>query len=275
MLINGEPARTISLNDRGFLYGDGVFETIRVIDHQLSLWSLHQQRLLKSCHLLSLAVNLPKLMEELNLLLEKSPSEGIVKIIVTRAAGGRGYAPDKNSKSTRIVQFHPFPPSYNQNNKNGVRVKFCDQPISINSRLAGMKHLGRLDQVLASIELSDDYDEGIMSTDSGLVIEGTKSNLFAVLNESLVTPELRLAGVAGVMREFLMAKFENSGTPAHQAELTLDDMFDASEIFLCNSVFGVWPVTELVYQEQSYTKKIGPLSSKALEFQDNEFSFHK
>ena len=186
MLINGEPGQTISINDRGFLYGDGVFETIRVIDHQLSLWSLHQQRLLNSCQLLSLTVNLPKLLEELSVLLKASPSDGIAKIIVTRAPGGRGYTPDKNSESTRIVQFHPFPPSYSQKAKDGVRVRFCDQPISINSRLAGMKHLGRLDQVLASIELSDDYDEGIMSTDSGLVIEGTKSNLFAVLNESLV-----------------------------------------------------------------------------------------
>jgi len=271
MLINGEPGQTIPVNDRGLLYGDGIFETIRVINRQLSLWQLHQRRLLNSCNLLGIDVDLPKLLEELNSLLGASAADGIAKVIVTRGVGGRGYQPGDATEPTRIVQFHPLPDAYNQDKQGGVRVKFCNQPITVNSRLGGLKHLGRLDQVMASSELTDEYDEGLMSTDSGLVVEGTKSNLFVVINDSLVTPGLHNAGVAGVMREYLMGQFATDGFPVHEAKLNREDLLNASEVFLCNSVFGVWPVTELVYENKSHNKKVGRFTRLALEFQDNEF----
>ena len=274
MLINGEPGQTIPVSDRGFHYGDGVFETIRVINKQLSFWPLHQRRLANACTLLAITLDLVALQGDLDKLLAQSPANGIVKIIITRGSGGRGYAPGLSSATTRIVQFHELPPANNGPTADGIRVKFCQQPLSVNSTLSGLKYLGRLDLVLASMELDDGFDEGIMTTDSGQVIEGTRSNLFAVIDGELVTPNLRNAGVAGVMREYLMERFASTGNPVQELDLEREDLSNASEMFLCNSVFGVWPVVELVSQNQILKLEIGSITGLALEFQDEEFRLY-
>lgn len=111
-----------------------------------------------------------------------------------------------------------------------------------------------------------------MSTDEGNVIEGTRSNFFAVLDGQLMTPEIRLAGVKGVMRAFLMDRFSADGITVLEVALSHEELFTATELFLCNSVSGVWPVTSLENRERKKQFAVGPMSKKALGYQYDEFA---
>jgi len=111
--------------------------------------------------------------------------------------------------------------------------------------LAGIKHLNRLDQVLASGEIAGDCDEGLCLDESEAVIEGCRSNLLLVIENELVTPDLSRSGVQGVMLNHLIKEFGNQGTPVMRKRVSVDHLQSASQIILCNSVFGVWPVVEI------------------------------
>ena len=140
---------------------------------------------------------------------------------------------------------HPaYPPRYR---KEGIQVRICETPVSVNSTLAGIKHLNRLDNVLARNEwLNSDVQEGIMLDEQGSIIEGTMTNVFLVSDHALITPSLERAGVAGVMRAYLlnMAK-KNKVTTRISEGIGIQQLYDAQEVFVCNSILGVWPVVKL------------------------------
>jgi len=272
MLINGKQTNLLDANDRGLNYADGVFETVRISSHQPVLWPLHKKRLQAACQSLCLPLQIDQLENELIPLLQASPAQGVLKIIVTRGIGGRGYKAPAVIKPSRIIQFHEFPSSFVGKSLSGVNVMLCETPLSVNSRLAGIKHLGRLDQVLASAELTDGYDEGIMFTDAGVLIEGTRSNLFLVVDGQLTTPDLKLAGIRGVMREYLLQRFSDAGSPVQVAELQRAALERCSEMFICNSVFGVWPVVELQLRDRVRSLSAGAQTITALKYQAELFN---
>jgi 4-amino-4-deoxychorismate lyase len=271
MLINGKPGLTLAGNDRGFHYGDGVFETIRVIRSKPVLWDYHDRRLTQACGRLRIPLDRNLLAEEMHGFLEESPAEGVLKIIVSRGPGGRGYKPPVTPEVTRVLQFHSLPEQNPLKRQKGIAVIFCRQTLGSNKTLAGIKHLNRLDQVLASMELVEGIDEGLMLSEQGMVVEATRSNLFAALEGSLITPDLSLAGVNGIMREYLMDCFQANGETVKVQSLRPQELCKASEIFLCNSVFGVWPVTKLLGQNRVHEFSLGLFCTKALYFQDQVF----
>ena len=120
----------------------------------------------------------------------------------------------------------------------------CRQRLSHSPALAGIKHLNRLEQVLAATEWDRAIaDEGLMLDNTGAVIEGTVSNIFILRNETLLTPLLDHCGVAGVMRDFIIRKLSaNTLLSVRQMRLTIDDLLTADAVFICNSILGVWPV---------------------------------
>lgn len=248
MLINGEPEQSISALDRGLLYGDGLFETIRLHQGRLLLWSRHLKRLLDSCQTFGIVISPDELVTDVDKLLRNQPCDGIIKIIVTRGTGGRGYRPLVSGHATRIVQYFPLAPDLELKSESGVHTRICRQTLGQGS-LAGHKHLNRLEQVLAAGELSADLDEGIMLNRHGQVIEGIRSNIFLVSNEQLCSPDLSLSGVNGVMRAYLLKQFADSGRPVIVRAITLTELLQAQEVFLCNSVLGVWPVVSLQYED--------------------------
>ena len=251
MLINGRESDTLPASDRGLLYGDGLFETVRIRESRPLLWSAHLQRLERDAARLGIPCPLSLIEEESRQLLQAMAdaghSEGILKIILTRGSGGRGYAPPNPAQARRIIQWHDLPPQMAERAAQGIRVRICEHPLSENPRLAGIKHLNRLDQVLASAELSGDIDEGLMCDQQGRIIEGCKSNLFLVRDRQLHTPSLERSGVAGVMRAWLLEQaralpeieVQTPGTVLRSA------LHEADEIFVCNSVIGLWPLQEL------------------------------
>jgi 4-amino-4-deoxychorismate lyase len=279
-LINGQFSEQISVHDRGLLYGDGCFETIRLSQSIPVLLDLHLNRLQTSLVQLGIAVDMSVLNVELQQLIDCSPADGILKIIVTRGIGGRGYRPYTNSTSTnttkntstRILQYFPFPADYLDNVVQGIAVTVCKHRLSISNSIAGMKHLNRLDQVLASREVSAPFEEGLCLDQSQNVIEGTRSNLLVVIKDRLITPDLTHAGVRGVMLQYLSERFAEQGERIEQRLISLNDLARATEIFLCNSVFGVWPVIKLVENDSVMRWSVGTRTQQAIQFQDEVFN---
>lgn len=246
MLVNGIPGNTISIRDRGLLYGDGVFRTLRLFRGTAQHWPLHYQKLQHDCHALGIACpGFELLSAELDGLLASHP-DGVVKLIVTRGMGMRGYVPTKGIESTRIWDVSPLPQYPSDNVTRGVKARICDVRLSIQPKLAGIKHLNRLENVLAAAE-SDDAEiaEGLMLDAEGHVVEGTRTNLFLVAQGKLVTPELSRCGVAGVQRERVMAWAARHDVSLEVRDVSQDEVLQADELFLVNSVIGLWPVREL------------------------------
>ena len=271
-LVNGEAESSIPVTDRAFHYGDGVFETLRVASGEMTLWPQHRERLLAGCDFLGIPLLPEKLDNDLQRLLAGSPDEGIVKILVSRGSGGRGYQPRGVGAPLRVVQFYSLPDNARQFTEQGIEATVCRHPVSGNSRMSRFKHLCRLDQVLASQELGERFPEGVMLSDDGYIIEGTRSNLFLAVAGELATPSLEKAGVQGVMRQYLLERFAAAGLPVRIDRIDSKDLLDASELFFCNSVFGVWPVKSLVHQQGTACYPHDNFTRMAREFADDAFA---
>lgn len=272
VLINGEADATIPVADRGFQYGDGVFETIRIVNRQPVLWALHKQRLTAGCEFLKIPLELRLLEQELHGLLMANGACGIVKIIISRGQGGRGYAPPARPESLRALQFFPLPEDLQRPNEIGVAVITCNHRISRNGQLVRLKHLCRIDQVIASAELPPQYAEGIMLTEDDEVIEGTRSNLFVVQGTQLATPCLTTAGIQGVMREYLLDRFASDGISVAQTRIALTELLAADGLFICNSVFGVLPVVKLVHGENVRQFQVNRFAKTACQYSNEVFA---
>lgn len=245
-LVNGVAAEQISIADRGLQYGDGCFETIAVHQGQALLWDRHIQRLVSGCQ--RLGINASVIADELSVDAKNiitSAMDGVLKIIVTRGAGERGYRSDNTQRPTRIVTFGPSPQYPKDYRCEGIAMRLCDTRLSENKTLAGIKHLNRLEQVLARSEWQDQYQEGLMLNQAGQVIEGTMSNVFVQIGDEVITPMLNHCGVAGVMRSVIFDKLSDKNINCQQRQLELQTLYEADAIFICNSIIGLWPVISL------------------------------
>ena len=258
MLINGVPGNQLNAHDRGLQYGDGVFRTLRVVNEKLLHWPRHYRKLQQDSAALSLRCpDATLLFDELQALIKHQArdvanvlvvNELVAKIIITRGTQQkRGYAPVAEVIPTRILSLAPAPAYPDAFYTHGVKLPLCGLRLAHQPRLAGIKHLNRLDNVLAAMEWDNpDIAEGLMLDFSGYVIEGTRSNLFVVQKGTLRTPDLSQCGVAGVQRERVIELATLNGVRCQIAQFTLDDVLAADEVFLVNSVFGLWPVRELL-----------------------------
>ena len=246
MLINGTPGNTINADDRGLAYGDGVFRTLRMQAGRPFCWERQFAKLQRDCSAIRISCPSALVLSSELQQLGKTQAEGVAKIIITRGVSTRGYAPAAQSEATRIVSITPaaaYPADYA---KQGVRVHVCKMRLGHQLLLAGIKHLNRLENVLAASEWQDkDMPEGLLSDMSGNVISGTRSNLFMLRGNILYTPNLSRCGVAGVQRDRVMDWAKQHGVTCNVADFHMDELLGADEIFLVNSVFGLWPVREV------------------------------
>ncbi|MGB5427528.1 MAG: aminodeoxychorismate lyase [Gammaproteobacteria bacterium] len=259
LLVNGEPLDCVSTSDRGLLYGDGVFETIAVRCGELCHWERHLQRLQSGCERLGLTtVDDLLLAEECRLLIQRS-QRAVVKIIITRGCGGRGYRVPVNPRPTRIIQLHDWPDYPASCAVSGVKTRICHTRLGQNAALAGIKHLNRLEQVLARQEWDDpQIMEGLLLDTGGQLVEGTMSNVFMVKGGVLMTPDLTLCGVAGIMRARVLELAKQHSIESRIQPVTLDTLLQADEVFVCNSLIGIWPVIGI--DEQAFPK--GPVTAR-------------
>ncbi|WJN61454.1 aminodeoxychorismate lyase [Pseudomonas sp. SO81] len=266
--VDGRPATDVPLGDRGLAYGDGLFETIAVRGGCATLLPRHLARLGEGAQRLSIDLDLPVLEIELPAFFAEL-GEGVAKLIVTRGDGLRGYAPPQPSSPRRILLGNPLPSYPASNAEQGVRLFPCVTRLAEQPLLAGLKHLNRLEQVLARGEWQDAaFAEGLMRDVSGRVIEGVFSNLFLVKDGVLLTAELSRCGVAGVMRAEVLEQAAHQGIPCEVRDIAFDELLAADEVFLCNSLYGIWPVRELaasVWPAGPLTRKLQALIRSLLD----------
>ena len=244
-LVNGSEQETVPLADRGLQYGDGLFETIAVCAGKPLLWDPHMQRLSDACRRLFIPMPDRDLLRSEVAQLTHNEQRAVAKIIVTRGVSRHGYRPDSSEPPTRVVLCRPWPNHPAGARTLGVSVRWCRMRVSRQPRLAGMKHLNRLEQVLARSEWQDEYAEGLMCDDQGRIIEGTATNLFLVHEGTLITPDLSESGVAGVMRAQILRHAQAMGMNWAVQPVTRPQVEAAEELFLTNSLIGIWPVTQL------------------------------
>lgn len=266
--VDGRPATELPLGDRGLAYGDGLFETIAVRRGRAVLLPRHLARLAEGLRRLAIDLDLVALEAELRAFFAEL-GEGVAKLLVTRGDGLRGYAPPQPARPRRILLGSPLPSYPAANAEQGVRLFPCRTRLAEQPLLAGLKHLNRLEQVLARGEWQDPaFAEGLMRDQSGRVIEGVFSNLFLVRDGVLLTAELSRCGVAGVMRAEVLEQAARLGIPCEIRDIGFDELLAVDELFLCNSLYGIWPVRELaasVWPAGPLTRKLQALIRSLLD----------
>lgn len=247
VVVNGETADCLSVFDRGLQYGNGLFETIAVADGQPRHWELHVARLQLGCERLRIpAPTAEQLFDDfLKLAVDEIPL--VLKIIVSRGTGARGYRPPENPSPTRILTLAPWPEYPPAHVERGVTLRICDLRLGCNPALAGIKHLNRLEQVLARGEWNDPaVAEGLMFDADANLIEGTMSNVFIGVAGELHTPLLDRCGVAGIVRRRIIEMRAKSGKPVVERRIALSDLHEADSVLLCNTLIDVWPVRRVL-----------------------------
>ncbi|HEX5515271.1 MAG TPA: aminodeoxychorismate lyase [Gammaproteobacteria bacterium] len=245
-LIDGRRQHTLPLADRGFQYGDGLFETVAVLDGQPVLWEQHMQRLLAGCLRLALPAPDTAILLEEAMRLTADQARAVLKIVYTAGSGERGYGRPDPVRPSRILWCTPAPPHPVAYWRDGVDVGYCALRLMPQGVFAGVKHLGRLEQVLARRELDGRaLVEGLMLDQAGQVVEGVASNLFAVFTDSLLTPPIADCGIRGVMRDHVIGLARVFGIKVEERPLDPTMLDQADELFLTNSLIGLWPIRQL------------------------------
>ncbi len=244
---NGEAAEFIAASDRGFQYGDGLFETVAIRDGKARLWNYHLDRLAKGCE--RLAIKMPAhddLLRGVMYAVQESKvpaAYSVAKIVVSAGSGRRGYGRSfAATPSLLFGAFSAFPPAI-EFYRDGIDTVICQTRLAIHSATAGIKTLNRLEQVLARSEfIEDNTFEGLTMDADDNIICGTMSNVFFVRDKSISTPPLDRCGVEGVMRRHVIETLAEQGIQTSIQTTSLTDMSEVDEVFLSNSQFGVMPV---------------------------------
>ena len=266
--VDGIASAGLPTDDRGLHYGDGLFETLALIDGEPQHWSRHLARLTKGA--LRLGIDPPSdawWRSDLKAARDLLPfaSRRVAKLLLTRGSGGRGYTPPAAGQSRRIVQLSDWPDWPDEPASRGVGVALCSTPLGRNAALAGLKHLNRLEQVLASAEVAAaGAREGLMFDDRDNLVEGTRTNVFVVVAGELLTPPVDEAGIAGIMRELILEFAAADAMPVSVAHISRAMLETAREVFLCNSLLGVWPVREILGMP-GYTPGAWPLTQRVVD----------
>ncbi len=258
--VNGDRTGLIDSGDRGLQFGDGVFETLRIHDGVACYWARHRRRLQAGCQRLGIAdVDYDGLDGEVRARAREA-GNAVLKIIVTRGSGGRGYRADQVRQSNRIMRLSPLPEPPRAAAEQGIRTRLCGLRLAIQPALAGIKHLNRLEQVLARREWSDPaIAEGLLLDQQGRLVEGTMSNLFLVRDGELLTADLSDCGVAGILRSVIIDQAAAGQLVCRRLALATDDLATADEAFVCNSLIGIWPVTRVAGVAEL---RVGPVTRR-------------
>lgn len=253
-LINGSFDQAISIFDRGFSYGDGVFRTMKMRNGLPVSWPFHYQKLVADCAAIGIVCPSAELvMGDLQKLFEQElfteNSLQVAKIIITRGEGARGYAPPRITIPTRVVIKSGFPAYAESCCEQGVQLHVCDIRLASQPKLAGIKHLNRLENVLARMEWRDEaIFDGLLLDHSGNVIECTMSNIFARFGRELLTPDLSQCGVSGITRQHIMGLGGVLDLNIRVDSISLQQLLQADEVIICNSLFGVFQVTQIQHK---------------------------
>lgn len=248
--VNGEWVNSLPVTDRGLAYGDGLFETCRWQQGRVPLWPWHWERLQQSAHRLAIPLDAQWLQQDFNAfcgpLIQQGVAQGVLKLTLTRGTGGAGYLPEGCHQPSVIWQFKALNLA-NPLAQTGVSLVPSLQPLYPQPVLAGLKHLNRLDYILAAARTPLAPEQQLLlCSPAGEPIECLHHNLFWFKNGHLYTPCVQQAGVAGVFRQAVLAHLAPAAqVPVHTGVYPLQALLDADEVFMCNALRGIWPVKAL------------------------------
>jgi 4-amino-4-deoxychorismate lyase len=245
-LVNGSFDYAISPFDRGFAYGDGVFRTLVMRDGLPESWPQHYQKLVADCAAINIVCpSAELLMSDLQQLFTPD-EEAIAKIIITRGEGNRGYTPPPITAPMRVVTKSAMPQYAEARFTEGVNLHVCETRLALQPKLAGVKHLNRLENVLARMEWNDqNIADGILLDTNDNVIECTAANIFARFGDTLITPNLTQCGVAGITRQRIIELAHTLSLKISVETFNLEKLFTADEVIICNSIYGAWQVRQI------------------------------
>ena len=247
-LINGSFNQAISPFDRGFAYGDGVFRTIKMQGGLPEHWPQHYQKLVADCAAINIVCPSAELLmsDIAQLFADDAKTENqaaVAKIIITRGEGNRGYTPPAITAPTRVVSKSAMPEYPEARFTQGVTLTVCETRLATQTKLAGVKTLNRLENILARMEWNaPDIAEGILLDLQGNVIECTAANIFARFGDTLITPSLHQCGIAGITRQRII---ELAGTLTLKTSIEtfdLEKLLAADEVIICSSLYGAFQV---------------------------------
>jgi len=243
--VNGEGSAVCSVLDRGLQFGDGLFETMLCVDGAAIDFAEHWARLQEGCRRLAIAC--PEIQGEVTAAISKSGApRAVAKLIVTRGNTERGYRCTSSVRPNWVLTITDAPEHPLSRGNEGVAIKLCRTRTSLDDpRLAGLKHLNRLPQVLARQEWETEYHDGLMADHAGRIIEGCTSNLFLVVGGILRTPDLTTCGVRGIVRQKILDHSSAQGIPCEVTTVETQEIERADEVFLTNSVYGIVPVSSI------------------------------
>ncbi len=269
VLINGIASDYVPVTDRGLHYGDGVFETIACVGTHPVFIDQHLNRMQSGARKLDISFPARQLiLDDINCLLRGNNRHSVIKLILTRGSGKRGYRYETKQIPMRICMQSEWPDTVAHWNEHGINTRFCETQLSLNPQLSGIKSLNRLENVLASRELGAEFNEGFLSDIDGNVIEGTMSNIFAVVNDVLVTPDLSRCGIMGIMREHIIDIAHENNIRIEIRNIKRDELLQSQAIFVSNSVIGLCVVKQLEqhsFNTDTMTKMINTALQKRIE----------
>ncbi|QIZ76543.1 aminodeoxychorismate lyase [Ferrimonas lipolytica] len=247
--LNGVAADEIAIADRGLSLGDGHFTTVKVVNGAMELWPLHRQRLANANALLGFAaIDWERIDAELKAVIA-DVELGCLRITLTRGCSGRGYQGKWGVDATRIYSVSDFPSHYGQWQRQGITVDIATTRLSFGGPLVGVKTIGRAEQVVIKHELTrSPADDLIVLDPFDNVIEASAGNLFVVIDGTVVTPQLSHSGIAGVMRQRLLADIAELGYQVQVRPLKLAELKHCQQAIICNCLMGVVPVNYIGQQ---------------------------
>ncbi|MDE9620259.1 aminodeoxychorismate lyase [Citrobacter portucalensis] len=242
-LINGKTSDLLPADDRGLQFGDGCFTTARFVDGRVLLLASHIARLQQACTRLAIPYQQWQMLIEEMCHLAQLHTHGVLKVIITRGSGGRGYSGANCRNATRILSVSAWPEHYDRWRQEGITLALSPVRLGRNPLLAGLKHLNRLEQVLIRSHLEQtDADEALVLDSEGWVTECCAANLFWRKGDVVYTPRLDQAGVNGIMRQFCIRMLAQSPFSIVEVYAGLEEVMQADEIVVCNALMPVIPV---------------------------------
>lgn len=266
--------------DRGLNYGDGCFTTLYCENSLVYLFEAHIERLVNDAKRIKIDIDIAQLrtqvMQALQPLLSTNMRSLALKILLTRGTGGRGYEPPASCVPHVYISLHHCAPFTLLSTGSAISdhcLTPCSFPLASQPLLAGIKHINRLEQVLAKHELIERnnsnsardtiaqgqdtviYHDLLLLDASDYVIESSAGNLFFYVDEVWRTPILNKCGVSGVMRNAIMRFMLDNNVAVEEGQYSLQDLYRAESLFTCNAIKHITPVTKVLSDEFGETDK--------------------
>lgn len=234
----------IGADNRGLRYGDGLFETMKMLNSELIFEDEHFARLWRGLNVLQFDISkhfkVEKLSGEIKLLAKKNGHEKAARIRLSIIRGDGGLYDAKNHSPGYIIQTWPLAAGSGEWNSNGLVVGIYKEAKKSCDILSNLKHNNYLPYVLAALQAKKEkWNDAILLNTNGRICDTTISNIFIVKNNAVFTPSLSEGCVAGIMRKMIIMNLLKSNWQVVEKEMSVDELLNADEVFVTNSMYNI------------------------------------